>query len=88
MNKKLEIVFGLVILLGVIFGFGLGLLWAIPSPEEVAAKRTVSDEKLSLPENVLKFDVAQRISQLEKNGNVPVNVSAEEVGRSNPFSPF
>jgi len=86
MSKKLELLFGWVILIGVIVGFGLGILWARPTDQEVNTFVTARIQPV--PANVLNSDVAQKINTLERNGAVPVEVVPGEVGRANPFAPF
>jgi hypothetical protein len=86
MTKQVEIAFGSIILLAVIFGLGMCLVMTKPTAEEIKANRTV--DKIVQPQNVLTLEIAEKIKNLKKNGQVPVTVSQDEVGRENPFLPF
>lgn len=86
MAKKIEILFGWIILIGVIVGFGIGILWARPTESEV--NQFVTAKIQPVPADVLNSEVAQKIKTLERNGAVPVEVAPGEVGRTNPFSPY
>ncbi len=86
MAKKIEILFGWVILIGVIVGFGIGILWARPTEAEV--NKFVTTEIQPVPADVLNSQVAQKIKTLERNGAVPVEVAPGDIGRANPFAPF
>lgn len=85
MDKKVEIAFGFIVIILVVAGFIFAGVATIPSAAEVAKQRTVKNEDIKVPEDDLIGDLADKIKGFERNGNIPVQVNATEIGRPNPF---
>lgn len=79
---KNNLVAGIVVILLIIVALG-GWFWTtIPSKEEIDR---VSHPPASIDVNILKSNIAQQIQKRDKNGDIPVTVSAGEIGREDPF---
>ncbi|MCL5795161.1 MAG: hypothetical protein M1338_02290 [Patescibacteria group bacterium] len=77
--------FGLVIILLIVLGLGYWFWTTLPSKSEISSASKLPKE---IDVNILKGNLAQKISQRDKNGIIPVTVNAGEIGREDPFSNF
>lgn len=93
MAKQLEILFGFIVLIGVIVIFIVGIIWARPRGEEVTAQRQYKEDQLlgqlrSLDNNRLNA-MYEGVKNLSVHGKVPVEkFSKTEAGVANPFIPY
>ncbi len=85
MDKKSNMVLGIVIMLVIVAVLGYWFYISLPTKSQIAA--TVNSTK-AVDVNLLKGAVAQKIASRDKNGNVPVVVNASDIGRDNPFSNY
>ncbi|MDO8513152.1 MAG: hypothetical protein Q7S37_01510 [bacterium] len=87
MNKSIEITFGFLVIILVVVGFIVAGVATFPNKDEIANARTVTDEQITMPQDISTMKVLDKIKDLERNGTLPVDVTAGELGRANPFAP-
>lgn len=90
MIKQIEIIFGFLVLIGVIVILLVGIIWTRPSDNEVASKRMFKQEVLQNELKSFNLDAAYaQISGLEQNGDIPLPVtpSGGNSTITNPFMP-
>lgn len=85
MDKKSNMVLGIVVMLLIAAGLGYWFYISLPTKSQIAA--TANSPK-AVDVNLLKGAVAQKIASRDKNGNVPVVVNSSDVGRDNPFANY
>jgi hypothetical protein len=83
MNKNST--FGIIVILLIVLGLGYWFWTTIPSKSAISS---ASNPPKTIDVNILKGNTAQQVSQREMNGNIPVTVSAGEIGREDPFSNY
>ncbi len=83
MNKNTK--FGLVVILLIILGLGYWFWTTIPTKADISSA-TKAPKEIDI--NILKSNLAQKISQRDKNGDIPVTVNSGEIGREDPFSNY
>lgn len=84
MNKSLEVAFGFIVIILVVVGFVIAGISTVPRQQEIDANKK---ETITIPEDVSQLPIFDEIKKLQRNGNVPVEVAAEELGKTNPFIP-
>jgi len=85
MSKSNQIASGLVMLLIMAVALFFWYRTAVPTNAEVDAQTPVV---IPIDSNIFNGSAAQSISQRDTNGNLPLVVGPDEVGRDNPFSDY
>lgn len=76
---------GIIIIAMIIAGLGLWFWSTFPKKAEI---ESASNPPVAIDVNILKGDISQKIQKRDKNGDIPVTVSASEIGREDPFSNY
>lgn len=82
MTKSNQIITGIVVIAVIIIGLFFWYRVTIPTSSEINSAMKKIDVVQS---NIMTNPVSVQILGLDTNGNVPVEVKAEELGKSNPF---
>lgn len=76
---------GIILILVVAVGFIYYLIAALPKSREIESQKPQIEK---IDRNILKSDTVSAVRSLEVNGQVPVQVSPDEIGRDDPFANF
>lgn len=85
MDKKIEIAFGFTVIAIVVVGFVVAGLMSIPSKEEVATAVNIESVEVSIPDQSAINQLSKKIKGYERNGDLPIKLMNEEIGKANPF---
>lgn len=80
MNKS--IIYGLVVCLLVLVGLVYWFMQTVPFGSDVDAITTRIDK---VDSNILASNSFKKIKSLDKNGNIPVDLTGKSLGKNNPF---
>ena len=83
MSKSSQIFSGIALLLLVMVGLYFWYRTSVPTQVEIDAA-AVQVEKID--SNVLQSKSAKDVMSMDTNGQIPLEVKPEDVGKSNPFS--
>jgi short subunit fatty acids transporter len=81
-SKSNQIITGIVIIIAIIIGLFFLYRMTMPTNSEInAATKKIS----AIQSNIITNPISVQILGMETNGNVPVEVKSEDIGKNNPF---
>lgn len=82
MSKSSQITTGIIIIIAIVVGLFFWYRATLPTAAEV----DLATKKIQpIQTNIISDPISKQILTLDTNGNVPVVVKPEDIGKSNPF---
>jgi len=85
MNKNSQIYGGIIIIFILVVGIWIWFRTTVPTSGEItSAQKTIP----SVNPNILKDPLVTTITSKDINGQIPLEVSNDNIGRDNPFADY
>lgn len=86
MSKVLKFIIGFIFLAGI--GYGLFYFSGVMTKPTAVQISSYSANISPVPQEFLFLDLTEKTKDLVKNGEIPVIVNGDELGRDDPFAGF